>query len=137
MRFTPRKHKRHFRRLELTAMIDVIFLLLIYFLVSTTYTPPESQLEPALQAEKVNAGSAADFEPQVVEVVLVEGTPAFRIGQRVLRTKDELRAVLEQLPREGGVFVKGSNLVATEWATAALQAAYDAGFIRRTYVPMD
>jgi biopolymer transport protein ExbD len=121
--------------IEMTPMIDVIFLLLIYFFLSTTYRPPESRLSPALQAERVQGGAGADFTPQVVDVGLFEGRPGFGIGQRVVFDIETLTALLRRLPKEGGVFVRGSNDVETRWAIDALQAATDAEFLKVTYVP--
>jgi len=121
--------------LQITPMIDVIFLLLIYFLLSTSYSPPESELVPSLQSQRVESGSAADLQPQIVEVDIFQGAPGFRIGGRVLRSKDELRAVLEELPSEGGVFIEGADRVTVRWAAAAIQASRDAGFEKVTYVP--
>lgn len=123
-------------RLNLTAMIDVIFLLLIFFLVSTSYTPPESELHPALRAERVGAGAAADLQPQVVEVKLVDGTPAFVLGERYTRDRQEMLRWLQPLPRDAGIFVKASSQLTVDWAAALLQIARDAGFDRVTYVPM-
>lgn len=127
--------RRSILRAELTPMIDVIFLLLIYFFVTNTAQPPESELAPALEAQRVAGGGAADFQPQIIDVLPFGGEPAFRVGARTMRTKDELRAVLEALPQEGGLFVRGHGGVPTEWATAALQTARDVGFLAVTYVP--
>lgn len=118
-------------------MIDVIFLLLIYFLLSTTYTPPESQLTPALQAEKVSGGRSADLQPQVVEVGLFDGAPGFRIGQHIVRDRAELTDLLARLPTDAGVFVKASDRVSARWAIAAIQACRDAEFLKVTYVPAE
>lgn len=122
-------------RLEVTAMIDIIFLLLIYFILSTTYEPPESQLTPALQVQHDGAGRASELTPQVVEVTMIDRLPGFRLGSHVIRDQDELTGILRQLPKAQGVIIRGHDAVATEWATSALQAARDAGFVRVTYVP--
>mgnify|MGYP001067677273 CR=1 FL=1 len=138
MDFTQSKRSARSRLmggLQLTSMVDVIFLLLIYFLLTTTYTPPEARLTPALQAERVSGGAAADLEPQVVHVELVDGRPGFRIGERVLREQSSLRNVLQQLPKDAGVFVRGAHDAPVGFGVAALQAAYDAGFFKVTYVP--
>ena len=121
--------------MEMTPMIDVIFLLLIYFFLSTTYRPPESRLSPALQAERVGGGSGADFTPQIVDVALFDGRPGFQIGMRLVFDRESLTRLLERLPKEGGVFVRGGNDVSASWAIDALQAATDAGFFKVTYVP--
>ncbi|GAB4555792.1 MAG: hypothetical protein Tsb0013_18600 [Phycisphaerales bacterium] len=118
-------------------MIDVIFLLLIYFFMTTTQTPPESELVPALQAQRVEGGGAADFQPQIVDVVMEGGAPTYRIGGRIARTREALDAILRSLPQEGGVFVRGSGDAPTGWAVGAIQSARDAGFLAVTYVPGD
>lgn len=129
------RRRRTILRAELTPMIDVIFLLLIYFFMTNTQTPPESELQPALQAQRVEGGGAADFQPQVVDVVMEGDRPAYRIGGRLLRTRSDLDAVLRQLPQEGGVFVRGDGDAPTGWAVGAVQSARDAGFLAVTYVP--
>ncbi len=121
-------------RLQLTSMIDVIFLLLIFFMVTTTIAAPESQLTSGLRAER-QSGRASDFPPLVVEAMQSGGRSVFRIGERVLGSKAELTAVLEKMPKSAGVFVKVADDVNVEWAAAALQACSDAGFVRVTYVP--
>lgn len=138
MNLVPRAQQRRRRsllRAELTPMIDVIFLLLIYFFVTTSQTIPESELEPALQAQRVEGGGAADFQPQIVDVVIVGEQPAYRIGSRVLYSREELDAVLRTLPQEGGLFVRGSGGAPTGWAVGAIQSGRDAGFLAVTYVP--
>lgn len=137
MNFTSARTRRRrwIARLEITSMVDVIFLLLIYFLLSTTYDPPESQLDQALQAQQVAGGRAADLQPQVVEVGLFDGVPGFLLGSTIYRDREGLRAALEQLPKEAGVFVRGAPQVTTVWAVDAMQACHDAGFILITYVP--
>lgn len=116
-------------------MIDIIFLLLIYFFLSTTLAPPESRLSPALRAERRDAGSSADLQPQVVEVARIGGSPGFRLGGRVLRGQEALTEALRDLPKEIGVFVRVSDGVTARWPAAALQACRDAGFGKVTYVP--
>jgi biopolymer transport protein ExbD len=116
-------------------MVDVIFLLLIFFLLTTSYTPPEARLTPALQAQRVSGGRAADLEPQIVLAELINGAPAYRVGERVLRDQTALQQLLASLPKEAGVFVRADDALPVRWPAAALQAAYDAGFTKVTYVP--
>ncbi len=133
----PNRQRRSTGRLEITSLIDVIFLLLIFFLVSARQQPPESELAPALQAERVQGGRSADLQPQIVEATLIDNQPGFRLGQNVVRERESLVVLLADLPKEDGVFVRASNLITTEWAIAALQACEDAGFDKVTYVPAE
>lgn len=140
MRFQPRRSRTRVDRLtmNLASMIDVTFLLLVYFIVSTVMARPEDQLTSAIQTRDAeSAGSEVDYQPQVVEVLRLDGAPAYLIGGRRLRELDGLRAVLADLPTELGVFVRVSGDIPVEFALAAVQAARDAGFEQVTYVPED
>ena len=53
-------------------MIDVTFLLLLYFMVTTVLAKPEDRLSPTLQTQRDSAvSSASDFQPQIVEVMRI------------------------------------------------------------------
>ena len=140
MRIHCRPSRRRLERitLNLTSMIDVTFLLLIYFMVTTILARPEDRLSPTLQTERetVDAGMS-DFQPQIVEVLAVDGAPAYRVGTRVLRTRAELREVLGGLPKTVGVFIKVFDEVSVGFAVVAVQTARDAGFEQVTYVPAE
>lgn len=121
--------------LPMTSMIDVVFLLLIFFMLTSTMTPSESQLAAALQSEH-KGGRAADFQPQVISVENFQGEPIFRLGERMITTQDSLTSLLRGLPKEGGVFVKVARDVPVSAVAAAIQACKDAGFIKVSYVPV-
>ncbi len=122
--------------LNLASMIDVTFLLLIYFMVTTVLGRQEDRLSPTIQTEKENASAeASDFQPQVVEVRQIAGEPAYELGPSVFRQKAELRRALENLPKTAGIFIRVHNQVPVGFAVAAIQAARDAGFDQVTYVP--
>ena len=140
MRFQPKRSRVRVDRLtmNLASMIDVTFLLLIYFIVSTVMARPEDQLTSAIQTRDAEtAGSEIDFQPQIVEVLRLDGAPAYVIGDRRLRDLDGLRAVLDDLPTELGVFIRVSGDIPVEFALSAVQAARDAGFEQVTYVPVE
>ena len=117
-------------------MIDVTFLLLLYFIVTTVLTKPEDRLSPSLQTLAESAvGPQSDFQPQTVDVLMFDGAPAFRLGAEVMRTKRDLVAALAHLHKPTGLFVQVSDEVPVSAAVAALQAGRDAGFDQVTYVP--
>lgn len=126
----------HLGHLPLTSLIDVVFLLLIYFLVASSMTVGESRLSASLQVEKRAAGKAADLQPQIVVVdAAADGKPLYTLGDRQMRDQESLVQVLRALPKESGVFVKVRDGASVEAGAAALQACNDAGFTRITYVP--
>ena len=134
------RHRTDRRRqaisLNLASMIDVTFLLLLYFLVTTVLATPEDRLSPSLLTKSDSAvGPSADFQPQVVEVRTIDGQPAYRLGTKVLADRAELTAALQRLHKPAGLFVKVYGDVPVGFAAAALQAGRDAGFEQVTYVP--
>jgi len=134
MRFKRSRPTEPIPRLPLTAFIDVVLFLLLYFLLAGNLAELEAELPSGLKTER-HAGRS-DLAPQVVLVRSDEGgRPSFRIGDRVLIDRDSLAGVLRQLPKEQGVFVKVSGRATVEAAAAALQAARDAGFAKVNYVP--
>ncbi len=123
-------------RLPLIGMIDVFFLLLVYFVVSASITLPEDELSAALRQESVVA-SASDLQPQYVEVRRAVDGAEFKVGSRVLRSQSELEQVLSELPKDAGVFLRVSDDAPVWAAAAALQACHDAGYEKLTYVTKD
>ena len=122
--------------LNLASMIDVTFLLLLYFLVTTVLARPEDRLSSSLQTRSESAaGPTSDFQPQIVEVLMFEGAPAFRLGTQIMRDKASLAAAMKPLPKSAGLFVHVFG-DAPVWAVAAaFQAGHDVGFEQVTYVP--
>ncbi len=137
IRVRPFRRAREGVSLNLASMIDLTFLLLIYFLVTTLIVSLEDRLSPALQtiAEKT-AGPAADFQPQVVEVFRhPDGRGAFRVGPTEYRDRPALTAALERLHRASGIFVRATDDAPVAAVASAIQATRDARFEQVTYVP--
>lgn len=138
MRIRAKPSRRRVERitLNLASMIDVTFLLLIYFMVTTVLAKQEDRLSPTLQTEQDSAsGEWSDFQPQIVKVAVVEGTPAYLLGPSVYRQKQPLGEALRRLPKAAGVFIHVENGIPVGFAVSAIQAARDAGFDQVTYVP--
>ena len=69
MKLSSRKHLGSKLELATAGMIDVVFLLLIFFLVTASFLPPEKELRPAIETEKKNASGASDLEKAIVEII--------------------------------------------------------------------
>ena len=124
--------------LNLAGMIDVTFLLLIYFMVTMIVAADEDRLDPALRTETESAtASSNDFQPQRIDVLVLDGRPAYRIGSRVCAERDELLGILRPLPKSVGITIHVHPGVRVGFAVAALQVAHDAGFDQVTYVPTE
>lgn len=138
MRIRMRSSRRRSQWIELNlaSMIDVTFLLLLYFMITMVFTLREDRLSPTLQTESdEGTGAVSDFQPQIVEVVLLQGDPAYKLGERIFRERAELEEALRPLPKEPGVFVHVFDSVPVGFAVSAIQIARDAGFEQVTYVP--
>ena len=125
--------------LNMTPMIDMIFLLLIFFIATAAFVAAERNLDSAIKPKQQAAASAAsDLEPAIVDIVRGGAGFVFRIGGRELTTQDELTGVLKQFPNKlDGAFVRVSGDVPFGLAAAAIQACKDADFAAVSYVPMD
>lgn len=137
MRIRVRPSRRPISRvtLNLASMIDVVFLLLIYFMVTMIIATPEDRLHPALQAQTRDAaGSRSDFQPQIVTVAVIDNRPAYRLGGRVFFDTASLREALEPLSKSAGLFVRVEREPSAGFVIGAIQAGYDAGFDQVTYV---
>jgi biopolymer transport protein ExbD len=121
--------------MNLASMIDVSFLLLFYFMVATMIHDRETRLSAGLQTQSGGPGSLGDFQTQNIEVRVESGKPVYVIGTNVCSTRDELRSILEPLPKSAGVFIQVHDDVPVSFAVAAVQTARDQGFEQVTYVP--
>ncbi len=132
---SPRRSAR-LGALPLTSMIDVVFLLLIFFLVTANFAQDEHKLPATLQTEGGGVRSS-DLQPQIVQIRLQGNEPIFVIGEVAVRDRQSLEALLKNLPKEPGIAIKSDPDVPISAIAAALQAARNAGFQKRSYVPSD
>lgn len=94
----------------MTPLVDVVFLLLIFFVCTAQFRPPEQNLPAELTAPQA-AGLDQPTEPQLDELdeivlfvrregdrpVWLLGLPGQQVGQRRLATLDELKSTLSEL----------------------------------------
>ena len=138
MRLTSRSG-RHSSRIELqmTSMIDVVFLLLIFFMVTASFIKTERQLDPAIRVQRAAASqSRTQLEPAIVEVVRGQDRFVYRLGGREFDSLDELTRVLRQFENKQDAFVRAADEAPFDMAAAAIQACKAAKFISVSYVPL-
>jgi len=131
------RHSRSSRlELSMTSMIDVVFLLLIFFIVSTTFVRPEREIASAIQVnEKRAADNESNLEPAIVDVIIQNSQVMFRIG--AVRTTDleEVKKLLEGFENKSeGAFVRVSDDVPYEAAAQAIGACHASGFTSVSYL---
>ncbi len=94
MRFKKRDAKR--LNLDITPLIDVIFLLLIFFMVSTTFVT-----SPGIHVNLPKASTQAKIKkPKSIEITITDKSRIFLNGQLV--KKQKLKASLAATRKETG-----------------------------------
>ncbi len=138
MRLTSRKPKSLGGiELSMTSMIDIVFLLLIFFLATTTFIKSEKQLASGINIESESAAAqAVDLEPAVVTLASVDGVVTYHFG--VLKTTEEAEIVkaLQQFRlKTGGAFIKVGVGIPFEFVARLISLCKIVGFQQVTYVP--
>jgi biopolymer transport protein ExbD len=123
--------------LNMTPMIDCIFLLLIFFVTTSSFRNPEKELDPGIKLNEKSATQAkTDFEPAIIEVVQSGGSFVYKMGAREIRTYDELVGLLRQFTHKAdGAIVRVSDGAPFGMAAGAIQACKSADFFTVSYVP--
>lgn len=102
MKLPPNRERGRFD-VKMTPMIDVVFLLLIFFVCTASFQQLEEVLPTHLRAETTGASSAEldpellELEDVIVKVVRRDGRTAWVLNEQPYATLAELRGVLEQL----------------------------------------
>ena len=139
MKLSSRKIDRE-RRIELsmTSMIDVVFLLLIFFMVASSFVKTERQLEPAIKVKSKSVSQAAtDMEPAIVDVVQSGNRSVYKLGSLEMTSDQELVEVLDRFENKmDGAIVRVADGVPFSMAAAAIQACKSAKFVKVSYVPL-
>ncbi len=140
MRLSSRKLE-HARKIELsmTSMIDVVFLLLIFFMTTASFVRTERDLDSAIKVNSKSASqSTSDMEPAIVEVDRGSAGFVYRLGTRELTTVAELENLLQRFDNKAdGAFVRVSDEAPFRMAAAAIQACKSAGFASVSYIPLE
>jgi len=116
---------------ELTPLIDVVFLLLIFFMVSTTFVR-----ESALAVDLPDAdGVAEPMETAIIEV-RVNATGDYAVNDRLLPGDDPdalglaLRDARNRIPEDAGVVVAADAAARHEAVVRVLDAARRLGLTK-------
>ena len=125
--------------MQMTSMIDVVFLLLIFFMVTSSFQKTERELDPAVKVERRTGARAQDLAPAIVEIVRAGGGQfVYKLGGREMASAAELTQVLAQFEnKSSGAFVRASDAAPYQMAAGAIQACKDARFVSVSYVPQE
>lgn len=114
-------------RIELTPMIDVVFLLLIFFMISTTFID-----RPGVTIDLPEGGTRIETtEVEDVQVYLTEDGDIYL--QQELITRDALKAHLDSLGQQAmtSTFMLMADRSAQHgWVVELMEIARSAGFVK-------
>ena len=113
-------------RIDITPLIDVVFLLLIFFMVTTTF-----QQETRLKVDLPEAVSGAPSVRQERIVLEVSAEGGYRLqGEAVAATRDALRAALATLGPAGDrpLVLQADGKAPHDAVVRAMDAARLSGF---------
>ena len=114
---------------DLTPLIDVVFQLLIFFLLATTFADPERELEVDLPTAE--SGSRLDDEPEELVLDVLEDGSVHH-GASVL-SKGQLAALLAEAAERNpdtSITIRGHRGARHEAIVAVLDACGSAGLSR-------
>ena len=118
---------------NLTPLIDVVFLLLIFFMVSTTF---ERETEISIELPEAS-GKQVETERQMVEISIDEKGRYFVNKQEVINT--QLETLKQAIKKAAGDEVKPRVLLSADKMTphqaviTAMDAARQLGFVSLTF----
>ena len=125
--------------LSMTSMIDVVFLLLIFFIVTTTFVRPEREVVSAIKVnEKRAAAQSSKLEPAIVDVFKQNGEVIFRVGAVKTNELENIKPLLNGYENKSeGAFVRVADNVPFEAAAQAIGACQASGFQTVSYLSFE
>ncbi len=138
MKLSNRKRSGAAVEMQMTSMIDVTFLLLIFFMTTSGFQQTERELDPNIKVNKAAATRATSrVEPAMIDVMRgSSGEFVYKLGGREMIAATELENILRKLEGKGeGAYIRADNEAPFDMAATAIQAAKQAGFVKVTYDP--
>lgn len=116
--------------LNLTSLIDVVFTLIIFFVVTTTFDQ-----RSAIQLDLPKADATAQVSPPQSLVVAIDASGRYFVGNAEVLKPDaaSLRAAIEQVAgeqREQPVILRADAKSAHQSVVTAMQVLGDLGFAK-------
>lgn len=122
----------------MTSMIDVVFLLLTFFMVTSSFIQTERNLDPSIRVERPSPREAtSDLQPAIVDIVRGDAGFRYQLGMRRFDSVEDLLEVLQLFDnKRDGAFVRVGDDVPFGMAAAAIYACKEAHFVPVSYLPV-
>jgi biopolymer transport protein ExbD len=135
----PIRHQRRAVELSMTPMIDIVFLLMIFFIWTSSFDEPELKLVAEV-ATTAKAGVAPqerpkpeDFDEVVIKLSLIDGNIQWKLNEQGLNSIEDLRQRLTMIAESGAqppVIVDPADDVPVRYAVEAFDLAKSERFDR-------
>ena len=129
MLLTRQRLKPYDPQLNLAAMIDVVFLLLIFFLCTVSFQVQEKKLSAHLPRISRNPDQLPDFEPIHIRLNETDKGVSITCDRQVCPDLDALATMLSarRMIADIPVIVAGQNRVPFQFMVAAMDTCYRVG----------
>jgi biopolymer transport protein ExbD len=123
-------------QLPMTSMIDVVFLLLIFFLVTSTFFRPERHVAAGIHVDESNAvQSLPELEPARIDVAMADDKVLYRLGANSTTQLTELKKLLERFDnKRDGAFIRVAPDVPFDFTAKTIGICRSAGFQTVSYI---
>ncbi len=123
-----RKRRRINPQVNITSLIDVVLLLLIFFMISTTFVT-----QPGIRVNLPKAKSRTKDIAQEINTIIIRGDSTIFINRQEVRDIEELRHVLQEVRQEYQgdlIVIKADERVAHGLVVGIMDVAKASGFSR-------
>jgi biopolymer transport protein ExbD len=123
--------------LQMINMIDVVFLILIFFLTTSSIVQSEKQVPAAIQNHKQSTDvSSTNLEPALIELTMDGENVVFRCGAVVTNDRKEIQDLLDGfVDKSAGAFVRAADDVPFDAPAKIIADCRKSGFKSVTYIP--
>ncbi len=123
-----RKRRRVMPQVNITSLIDVVLLLLIFFMISTTFVT-----QPGIRIDLPKANKTVKNVAQESNTIVISADNSIYINRQEIESIDQLRTVLVDLKKEQGsglIIIKADENVAHGIVVSVMDLAKTSGFSR-------
>jgi len=123
-----RKRRRVMPQVNITSLIDVVLLLLIFFMISTTFVT-----QPGIRIDLPKANKTVKNVAQESNTIVISADNSIFINRQEIENIDQLRTVLVDLKKEQGselIIIKADENVAHGIVVSVMDLAKTSGFSR-------
>lgn len=133
--FVMRKSETEFEEMDLTPMVDVTFLLLIFFMITASFSLQKALDVPAPDPDEKGAAQQMTLEDLETDSVIVEidENNVIYVDEAALNDADELIAALEEkmrMEQKTELVLEASDEALHEYVVRVVDAANEVGMQR-------